>query len=156
MDILVANNISKSYANHQALNDVSIHIPKGAIFGLLGPNGAGKTTFIRIVNQIIGKDQGEIFLNGEKLAPKHIYEIGYLPEERGLYRKMKVGEVRLKTSREVLKKKNHDKTRIQPVPNGIFLFLTRMQPVRKMNYAGSGPIGCPERGQPVHNPYTTK
>ena len=92
MNILEANHVSKSYAAHKALDDVSINIPKQSIFGLLGPNGAGKTTLIRIINQIIMADEGEILINGEKLHPKHIRVIGYLPEERGLYKKMKVGE----------------------------------------------------------------
>lgn len=92
MNILEANHVSKSYAAHQALDDVSITIPKQSIFGLLGPNGAGKTTLIRIINQIIMADKGEILINGEKLKPQHIRTIGYLPEERGLYKKMKVGE----------------------------------------------------------------
>ncbi len=92
MNILEANNVSKAYAAHKALDDVSISIPKQSIFGLLGPNGAGKTTLIRIINQIIMSDGGEILINGEKLHPKHVNVIGYLPEERGLYKKMKVGE----------------------------------------------------------------
>lgn len=92
MNVLEAHHISKSYANHEALKNVSISIPQQAIFGLLGPNGAGKTTLIRIINQIIVPDSGEIIVNGEKLQPKHIKVIGYLPEERGLYKKMKVGE----------------------------------------------------------------
>lgn len=92
MNVLEAHHIYKSYANHEALKDVSIAIPQQAIFGLLGPNGAGKTTLIRIINQIIAPDRGEIIINGEKLHPKHIAVIGYLPEERGLYKKMKVGE----------------------------------------------------------------
>lgn len=92
MNILEANHVSKQYAVHKALDDVSISIPKQSIFGLLGPNGAGKTTLIRIINQIIMADEGEIFINGERLQPKHIGVIGYLPEERGLYKKMKVGE----------------------------------------------------------------
>lgn len=92
MNILEANNVTKRYAEHTALNDVSISIPKQSIFGLLGPNGAGKTTLIRIVNQIIMADEGQVLINGEKLDPKHIGVIGYLPEERGLYKKMKVGE----------------------------------------------------------------
>lgn len=92
MNILEANHVSKSYAAHKALDDVSISIPKQSIFGLLGPNGAGKTTLIRIINQIIMADQGDIVINGEKLNPRHIQTIGYLPEERGLYKKMKVGE----------------------------------------------------------------
>ena len=90
--ILEVKSISKSYANHKALNEVSLSIPKGVIFGLLGPNGAGKTSLIRIINQITAPDSGEILLNGKKLAPGHENVIGYLPEERGLYKKMKVGE----------------------------------------------------------------
>ncbi len=92
VNILEASQVSKSYAVHKALDDVSITIPKQSIFGLLGPNGAGKTTLIRIINQIIMADEGEVLINGEKLNPKHIEIIGYLPEERGLYKKMKVGE----------------------------------------------------------------
>lgn len=91
-NILTAQNITKRYATHTALDDVSIEIPSQSIFGLLGPNGAGKTSLIRIINQITGPDSGELFFNGEKLAQKHIMQIGYLPEERGLYKKMKVGE----------------------------------------------------------------
>jgi ABC-2 type transport system ATP-binding protein len=90
--LLTANNIVKRYDKHTALNDVSINVPEGSIYGLLGPNGAGKTSMIRIINQITAPDSGEVFLGGEKLAPKHIEQIGYLPEERGLYKKMKVGE----------------------------------------------------------------
>jgi len=90
--LLSANNIVKRYDKHTALNDVSINVPEGSIYGLLGPNGAGKTSMIRIINQITAPDSGEVFLGGEKLAPKHIEQIGYLPEERGLYKKMKVGE----------------------------------------------------------------
>lgn len=92
MNILEAKGITKNYAEHTALKNVSIDIPKQSIFGLLGPNGAGKTTLIRIINQIIMCDEGEVRINGELLAPKHIKLIGYLPEERGLYKKMKVGE----------------------------------------------------------------
>lgn len=92
MDILTINNISKSYASHKALSDVSMAIPKQSIFGLLGPNGAGKTTLIRIINQIISSDAGTIEINGEPLNQNHVRVIGYLPEERGLYKKMKVGE----------------------------------------------------------------
>lgn len=92
MNILEANNVTKNYAAHKALDDVSIAIPKQSIFGLLGPNGAGKTTLIRIINQIIMCDEGDVSIKGEKLNPKHIKDIGYLPEERGLYKKMKVGE----------------------------------------------------------------
>jgi ABC-2 type transport system ATP-binding protein len=90
--ILEAKHIYKSYANHKALNDVSISVPRGSVFGLLGPNGAGKTTLIRNINQITAPDSGEILFDGERLQPKHIEQIGYLPEERGLYKKMKVGE----------------------------------------------------------------
>ena len=92
MELLKAINITKTYAAHTALRDVSISIPKQSIFGLLGPNGAGKTTLIRIINQIIEADSGEVFIKNERLHPKHIKMIGYLPEERGLYKKMKVGE----------------------------------------------------------------
>jgi ABC-2 type transport system ATP-binding protein len=90
--LLEAKNVVKAYANHVALDNVSIEVPKGSIFGLLGPNGAGKTTLIRIINQITGPDSGQILLAGEPLKQKHIEDIGYLPEERGLYKKMKVGE----------------------------------------------------------------
>jgi ABC-2 type transport system ATP-binding protein len=92
MEILRAENISKRYADHVALDDVSLIIPKGSIFGLLGPNGAGKTSLIRIINQITAPDTGNIFFEGEKLKPHHVSQIGYLPEERGLYKKMEVGE----------------------------------------------------------------
>jgi len=92
MGLLEIKNVSKKYANHLALNHVSFDVPDQSIFGLLGPNGAGKTTLIRIINMITAMDEGEIFLNGEKLKQKHIEQIGYLPEERGLYKKMKVGE----------------------------------------------------------------
>ncbi|OAB75784.1 ABC transporter ATP-binding protein [Cochleicola gelatinilyticus] len=91
-NLLVANNVSKSYGEFKALNDVSIEVPKGSVFGLLGPNGAGKTTFIRIINQITMPDSGTVILDGEPLKPAHIRDIGYLPEERGLYKSMKVGE----------------------------------------------------------------
>ena len=90
--ILEAQNVVKRYAGHTALSGVSIQVPQGSIFGLLGPNGAGKTSLIRIINQITGPDEGQIILDGERLQPKHIEVIGYLPEERGLYKKMKVGE----------------------------------------------------------------
>ena len=90
--MLSIRNIVKQYANHRALDNVSIEVEKGSIFGLLGPNGAGKTSLIRIINQITAPDQGEILLNGEKLNPSHISTIGYLPEERGLYKKMEIGE----------------------------------------------------------------
>ncbi|NQD71690.1 ATP-binding cassette domain-containing protein, partial [Sphingobacterium shayense] len=90
--MLEINNIVKQYSTHRALDNVSMTIRKGSIFGLLGPNGAGKTTLIRIINQINAPDSGEIIFDGEKLQPKHIERIGYLPEERGLYKKMKIGE----------------------------------------------------------------
>lgn len=92
MDALVTQEVTKRYANHTALDKVSVTIPEQTIFGLLGPNGAGKTTLIRIINQIINKDEGEVLLFGEKLNPNHVGLIGYLPEERGLYKKLKVGE----------------------------------------------------------------
>ena len=92
MNILSAKNIVKSYASHTALVDISLEIPRQSIFGLLGPNGAGKTTLIRIINQITRPDNGDLYFDGEKLSPKHIHQIGYLPEERGLYKKMEVGE----------------------------------------------------------------
>lgn len=92
MSFFVAKNIIKNYANHRALDDVSIEIPEGAIYGLLGPNGAGKTSLIRIINQITGPDSGELFFKDQKLVPADMNRIGYLPEERGLYKKMKVGE----------------------------------------------------------------
>lgn len=90
--MLVAKNIVKQYAGHRALDNVSLEVKAGEIFGLLGPNGAGKTSLIRTITQITAPDSGEIFLAGEKLAPKHISQIGYLPEERGLYKKMEIGE----------------------------------------------------------------
>ena len=91
-DILVANNVTKKFGNQIALNNVSLAIPKNSIYGLLGPNGAGKTTLIRIINQITFPDSGEVIFDGELLQPHHIASIGYLPEERGLYKSMKVGE----------------------------------------------------------------
>ena len=90
--LLVADSVSKSFGNFKALNQASISVPKGSIFGLLGPNGAGKTTLIRIINQITLPDEGKLFLDGQPLQPNHIKDIGYLPEERGLYKSMKVGE----------------------------------------------------------------
>lgn len=90
--ILEVRNVVKQYGDYTALNNVSLQVPKGSIYGLLGPNGAGKTSLIRIVNQITMPDSGEVFLDGEKLSPKHIAHIGYMPEERGLYKTMKVGE----------------------------------------------------------------
>lgn len=90
--ILEVKNVYKQYANHLALNNVSINVPRGSIFGLLGPNGAGKTTLIRIINSITAPDKGEVLLNGKNLSIQDTANIGYLPEERGLYKKMKVGE----------------------------------------------------------------
>src|SRR5690625_3388114 len=91
-NLLVAEVVTKTYGQHKALHDFSISIPKQSVFGLLGPNGAGKTTFLRILNQIILPDTGRVLLDGEPLSSKHIAHIGYLPEERGLYKSMKVGE----------------------------------------------------------------
>ncbi|MGJ8592484.1 MAG: ABC transporter ATP-binding protein [Aquaticitalea sp.] len=91
-DVLVAENVSKHFGDFKALNNVSIAVPEGSIFGLLGPNGAGKTTLIRIINQITMPDTGRILLDGSPLKPMDIQNIGYLPEERGLYKTMKVGE----------------------------------------------------------------
>jgi ABC-2 type transport system ATP-binding protein len=91
-NVLEINNVVKKYGEFTALNDVSLHVPKGSVYGLLGPNGAGKTSLIRIINQITMPDSGAIFLDGEALAPHHTAQIGYLPEERGLYKSMKVGE----------------------------------------------------------------
>lgn len=90
--MLRAEQVSKSFGTKAALSDFSLNIPKGTIYGLLGPNGAGKTTFIRIINQITMPDSGQVFLDGKKLNPSHISRIGYMPEERGLYKSMKVGE----------------------------------------------------------------
>jgi ABC-2 type transport system ATP-binding protein len=90
--IFSAQHVHKSYAQHVALNDVSVEVAPQSIYGLLGPNGAGKTSLIRIINQITAPDSGEVYMNGERLQPKHIEMIGYLPEERGLYKKMKIGE----------------------------------------------------------------
>lgn len=92
MEIFRAENIVKKYSGHLALDKVSFSISVGRIFGLLGPNGAGKTSMIRIMNQITAPDEGTMFYNGEPLVARHISEFGYLPEERGLYKKMKVGE----------------------------------------------------------------
>jgi ABC-2 type transport system ATP-binding protein len=90
--LLEVNKVVKQYGDYVALNEVSLTVPKGSIYGLLGPNGAGKTSLIRIINQITLPDSGEIILDGEKLQPRHVQYIGYLPEERGLYTSMKVGE----------------------------------------------------------------
>jgi len=91
-NILEVNQVVKQYGDYTALNHVSLSVPKGSIYGLLGPNGAGKTSLIRIINQITMPDSGEVILDGEKLNPTHIQMIGYMPEERGLYKTMKVGE----------------------------------------------------------------
>jgi ABC-2 type transport system ATP-binding protein len=90
--MLRIEHIRKQYENHLALDDVSILVPEGSVYGLLGPNGAGKTSLIRIINQITAPDRGEVFFKNEKLQAKHIQNIGYLPEERGLYKKMEIGE----------------------------------------------------------------
>ncbi len=97
--MLSVRNIVKEYAKHRALDDVSMEIESGTIFGLLGPNGAGKTSLIRIINQITAPDKGEIFFQGEKLNQNHISKIGYLPEERGLYKKMEIGDQMLYLAR---------------------------------------------------------
>jgi len=91
-NILEVNKVVKQYGDYTALNEVSLTVPKGSIYGLLGPNGAGKTSLIRIINQITMPDKGEIILDGEKLNPSHVHSIGYMPEERGLYKTMRVGE----------------------------------------------------------------
>ncbi|MEH6681003.1 MAG: ATP-binding cassette domain-containing protein [Sediminicola sp.] len=90
--ILVVDGVSKKFGNHSALKNISLEIPKNSIYGLLGPNGAGKTTLIRIINQISYPDTGTVYFNGQPLQAHHIGMIGYLPEERGLYKSMKVGE----------------------------------------------------------------
>ena len=92
MDLLTVEHVTKQYAGHKALDDVSLAIPKGSVYGLLGPNGAGKTTLIRIINRITAPDSGRVMFGGREISPEDVYRIGYLPEERGLYKKMKVGE----------------------------------------------------------------
>ena len=92
MNILQLENVNKAYEKHIAVNDVSFNVPKGSIFGLLGPNGAGKTSLIRIITTITRADAGQVYLDGEKLNSRHPEQIGYMPEERGLYKKMKVGD----------------------------------------------------------------
>jgi ABC-2 type transport system ATP-binding protein len=91
-NLLIVKDVVKQYGDYLALNKVNISVPKGSIYGLLGPNGAGKTTLMRIINQITAPDSGSLLFNGAPLTKHHIAEIGYLPEERGLYKKMKVGE----------------------------------------------------------------
>ena len=90
--ILEVKNVTKQFGDYKALNNVSFTIPEGSIYGLLGPNGAGKTTLIRIINQITMPDSGDVYLAGRKLSPSDVQHIGYMPEERGLYKTMKVGE----------------------------------------------------------------
>lgn len=97
--ILEVKDVVKQFANHLALDGVSLDIPKASVYGLLGPNGAGKTTLIRIINRITAPDSGVVLLNGKKLQAEDVYKIGYLPEERGLYKKMKVGEQALYLAR---------------------------------------------------------
>ena len=99
MSLLSIQNVNKTYAAHCALDGVSLEIEQGSVFGLLGPNGAGKTSLIRIINQITAPDKGQILMDGQKLNPSHISQIGYLPEERGLYKKMEVGEQALYLAR---------------------------------------------------------
>jgi ABC-2 type transport system ATP-binding protein len=99
MNILEVRSVTKKYGDFTALNEVSINVKKHSVFGLLGPNGAGKTSLIRIINQITAPDSGEVLFAGERLTAKHVERIGYLPEERGLYRKMKVGEQALYLAR---------------------------------------------------------
>ena len=91
-NIITAEHITKRFSAHTALDDVSVEIPRGSVYGLLGPNGAGKTTLIRTINRITLPDEGQIFFDGKPITQQDIFRIGYLPEERGLYRKMKVGE----------------------------------------------------------------
>ncbi|WP_303745061.1 ABC transporter ATP-binding protein, partial [uncultured Duncaniella sp.] len=91
-NILTAEHITKDFTNHRALDDVSVEVPRGKVYGLLGPNGAGKTTLIRIINHITAPDSGLVTFNGHQLTADDVCRIGYLPEERGLYKKMKVGE----------------------------------------------------------------
>jgi ABC-2 type transport system ATP-binding protein len=109
--MLQISQVYKSYGNHPALTDVDLVVPKGVVFGLLGPNGAGKTTLIRIVNQIIEQDSGTVELDGNRLSPEDIRKIGYLPEERGLYKKMKVWDQLIYFSR--LKGLSENESKIQ-------------------------------------------
>lgn len=112
-NLLVAKSVSKNFGTFRALNNVSIEVPRGSIFGLLGPNGAGKTTLIRIINQITMPDTGHVTLDGEVLKPDHIRDIGYLPEERGLYKSMKVGEQALYLAQLKGMRKNEAKKRLK-------------------------------------------
>ncbi len=99
MNIIEIENVSKSYASHKALDNITLHIPAQAVYGLLGPNGAGKTSLIRIITQITAPDSGSIKFNGKSLSAEDVFKMGYLPEERGLYRKMEVGEQALYLAR---------------------------------------------------------
>lgn len=99
MNIIQVNNIVKDFIGHRALNDVSFGVPEAQVFGLLGPNGAGKTTLLRIINQINFPDSGEVFFDGRAITASDVKQIGYLPEERGLYKKMKLGEQAIYLSR---------------------------------------------------------
>ncbi|MFV0570910.1 MAG: ABC transporter ATP-binding protein [Xanthomarina gelatinilytica] len=112
-NLLEAQSVSKKFGNFTALDQVSISVPKGSVFGLLGPNGAGKTTLIRIINQITMPDTGQVFLDGEPLQTHHIKDIGYLPEERGLYKSMKVGEQAMYLARLKGLSKAEAKTRLK-------------------------------------------
>lgn len=104
--LLKVKNVVKNYGDYIALENANISVPKGSIYALLGPNGAGKTTLMRIINQITGPDSGSVFFNNERLNKSHIFSIGYMPEERGLYKKMKVGEQALYLAQ--LKGMKHD------------------------------------------------
>ena len=110
---LETQDVVKKFANHTALNGVSIQVPEGQIFGLLGPNGAGKTTLIRIINLITAADSGKVLFNGRPTTPEDVYNIGYLPEERGLYKKMKVGEQAIYLARLKGLKKAEAKKRLE-------------------------------------------
>lgn len=111
--ILTVDNVVKQYGDYTALNAVSLTVPQGSIYGLLGPNGAGKTSLIRIINQITLPDSGSVVLDGEPLQPKHVHEIGYMPEERGLYKTMKVGEQCLYLAQLKGMSKNDAKTQLK-------------------------------------------
>lgn len=99
MNLITANAVIKDFRGHRALNRVSVDVPEGSVYGLLGPNGAGKTTLLRIINQITAPDEGSILFRGQPIGAEHRSRIGYLPEERGLYKKMKVGEQALYLAR---------------------------------------------------------
>lgn len=113
MYYLEARNIVKQYASHRALDNVTVQVPENHIYGLLGPNGAGKTTLIRIINHITGPDSGEVYINGRLSIPEDVENIGYLPEERGLYKKMKVGEQLMYLARLKGLTRNDAKTQIK-------------------------------------------